>query len=470
MFKRQLFILSAYFSVVIIGFVISLFHNETEFKPVKDKEYTVRAKIERRRTLTNCEMYNLHILTVDDVKCKDNTILFASAKEVFNPGEEIMFSSQLYEKTSDSIKKSISLSNSSTLIASTTIKGNAIKVKNAGPVRQLFNELSSSIVIAIEKSGLSKDTQGILKALIIGDRSSLSKDKISLFRDAGVIHILALSGMHIGIIAGIIMWLTLPLNLLSYRKYRYVIVIITVWFFVLLTGSAYSTIRAGIMITLTMVAMILDRPRDAFSICCFSAFFMIIIWPDVITDIGFQLSFLSVMMLTLLADPLNPIPHRQNPKLFRIYSIIISTFIATGITWILSAYHFGSAPVSFLPANIIILPILPFYLVACIVYLLLALIGVEFYAFRLILDSFPELAYKFLAVAGMPQLEIKVGWITLSLWLLAFLSLSISVRKLRNKYVVAGSMNRPVQNVDLKWILVAGICLTASLILIPYQI
>lgn len=446
--KEHLLSISAYLLVIVIGIADASLRNQPEFNPRPDKEYKICGTITQRRTLASSEMYKIQIKSVDGDKRSGNLILFLNPSEIFEPGEEILFRSE-FEGMDDSEER---VKWPKAIID----RDSEIKlIKKANFIKHTFYTLAGDIAVKIEKTKLSRDSKAILKALILGDRGEISQDKISLFRNAGVIHILALSGMHIGIIAGIIMWLTLPLNLISGRRYRFLIVILAVWFFVMLTGGAYSTIRAGFMITITMLAMILDRQRDPFSICCFSAFFMILIWPNVIYDVGFQLSFLCVMMLTLLAEPLNPISHRKNPKLYKVFALVTTTVIATASTWILTAYHFGTASVSFLPANLIILPLLPIYLIAGLSYIILDSLGADLIILKSGLDLIPDYAYKILEFCGSPQLDIRIGWITLTLWIGALFCLGISMRKYRYIYALPGNMKVPEQRIDMKWFIIS---------------
>ncbi|MDE5842207.1 MAG: ComEC/Rec2 family competence protein [Muribaculaceae bacterium] len=462
--SERLFTVASYLTVVVIGVVDSAWRHAPEFVPVEGRRYEVAGIVESRRTLNSGEMYHLRATTIDGEKRKAKLLLFAGASDIFEPGDEIVFTSAVSTPGENTNYKS------EVIVFSPGRKSHIGTLKEAGRIKKFFNELALDLTTLIENTGLSDNSKGILKALLLGDRSSISKDKISLFRDAGVIHVLALSGMHIGIIAGVILWLTTPLNLLSSRRYRFLAVIVTVWFFVILTGGAFSTIRAGMMITLTMIAMMLERVRDAFSICCFSAFFMILVWPDVISDIGFQLSFVSVLMLTLLAEPLNPISHRKDPKLYRFFAIVISTVVATLATWMLTAYHFGSASVSFLPANIVILPLLPIYLILGIIYLILSSLGPDIDALSYMLDIAPDMAFRFLRIAGTSQLEVEIGIVTLILWYCSLISLALAVRRFRIKFATAGSMDIPEKTLDRRWLFVSAITFFGAILLIPFNI
>lgn len=105
----------------------------------------------------------------------------------------------------------------------------------------------------LESSVLSAESAGLLRALLTGERGGIKEESASVFRDGGVSHTLAVSGLHVGIIAGVLAWLTLPVNLLRWRKVRLAMICAGIWCFTLFTGLMYSTLRAALMFTFSII-------------------------------------------------------------------------------------------------------------------------------------------------------------------------------------------------------------------------
>ncbi|MGM9816589.1 MAG: ComEC/Rec2 family competence protein [Lepagella sp.] len=229
----------------------------------------------------------------------------------------------------------------------------------------------------IENSSLDKKTQHFFITILMGDRQYLDRGVRRLFADAGVSHILALSGMHVAIISGILLWLLFPMNFFGYYRQRILIATIILYFYAFITGWQPSTVRATIMMTAMMICLFLERKNSGWNSLLFATIIILIFSPLAIQDVGLHLSFACVASLIFFVTPLNPIDHHFHPRLYKACSAILTTFAATFGTWCLSAHYFGMVPVTFLAANIVILPILPIYLVVGIIYFLLQGIGID---------------------------------------------------------------------------------------------
>lgn len=174
---------------------------------------------------------------------------------------------------------------------------------------------------------------------------------------------LALSGMHVSIIAGIILWLLFPFNLFGIYKWRYIATLPILWGYTLVTGLSPSTVRAAIMLTVVMTCILTERKNSAWNALLLAVFIIILFNPDSLYDIGLQLSFICVASLIFFAGPLNPIDQHKHNILYDIVSAILVTLSATAASWVLSSYYFGIFPILFIPANLIVLPLLPIYVV-----------------------------------------------------------------------------------------------------------
>ncbi|MDE6007068.1 MAG: ComEC/Rec2 family competence protein [Muribaculaceae bacterium] len=298
---------------------------------------------------------------------------------------------------------------------------NGLKIGHKASLGGVAQRLRESIEIVIENSGLSTPTSHFLITLLLGDREFLHDDVRELFSDGGVSHMLALSGMHVGIIAGIVLWLLIPVNIIGRFKLRLVLTLIIILIYSFLTGMAPSTLRAVLMLGAITAGVILERKNNALNALFFSALVILLITPAALFDIGFQLSFLCVLALIVFADKLNPVMRKTHPVLYWIFGLIAASLVATGATWVVTAYYFGKVPLSFLEANIILLPLLPIYLLLAIIYIFLSACGLDFSLLADLLDTSYEGVLHLLNLLsgnGSSAINFRPSGLSVALWLL----------------------------------------------------
>ena len=206
----------------------------------------------------------------------------------------------------------------------------------------------------------SESTAPLLKALLTGDRSGLSRDTVRIFRESGGAHLLALSGLHIGILYLILSKLLWPLgNSLRARRIRYALIILAAGIFTLMTGSSPSIVRAFLFIFLTETARITGRPRDPIRILSTALLIQLVLTPSAITSVGFQLSYLAmtgIFLLYPILDSWYPKGYRFDPlrKIWSAAALSISCQLFTGpLAWL----RFHTFPSCFLLTNLIALPL-----------------------------------------------------------------------------------------------------------------
>lgn len=234
-----------------------------------------------------------------------------------------------------------------------SIKKTAFEVKEK--LKQRFNNLSSP----------AKD---ILIAFILGNREGLSKEIYSVFRYTGTVHILAISGLHIGIIIFIFI---LFLKILRLKlKVRFVITVLFLLFYSFMTGLRPSVVRAVIMGITFLLSFIVKREYHIYNSLALAAMIILGIWPWQIFDVGFQLSFISVLSIVFIYPKiLAVLPKVKNRFLSFIKASFVVSLSACIGTAPLVAYYFGMiSPVSAI-ANIFIVALMPFILAGGFIYL-----------------------------------------------------------------------------------------------------
>lgn len=207
-----------------------------------------------------------------------------------------------------------------------------------------------NIIRIIGTSDLSTDAKELLMAVTTGTDGVLSDDVRAGFNRSGLSHLLALSGLHVGIIAMIVSLALWPLYISGRGRLRDVAVIAALWLFVLLTGAAPSVVRATVMVTIYLVGRLMRRRVSPLNSLAAAALIILLFSPGALFTIGFQLSFAAVLAIILFAERLNPFSRRRR-VLHAAASYVTVTITAVAGTGLLSAIYFHSFPLYFLPAN-----------------------------------------------------------------------------------------------------------------------
>ena len=216
---------------------------------------------------------------------------------------------------------------------------------------------------------LSSREASLLKAILLGERFNISPQLKELFINTGTIHILSISGLHIGIIATIFL-LFFKFLRLPYKAY-YLLTIVFIVLYAFLTGARVPVIRATILTVIILAARLLNRPCSIYNSLGFAAFLILAAQPLYLFDPGFQLSFLCVFFIIYLTPKIERVlarlcevsPRTSRPTLSRrVKRFIIASFSASLAVWLgifpLISYYFKNfVPITVL-ANLTIVPLL----------------------------------------------------------------------------------------------------------------
>lgn len=229
------------------------------------------------------------------------------------------------------------------------------------------------------------ETSGpLVKALLTGDKSDLTKEITGIFRDSGASHILALSGLHLGVLYILLARLTAPSgNSPWIRRLRYSLIIVAALFYSIMTGATPSIIRAFLFITINETAKLLGRKREPVRVLLAALTIQLALKPDVITSVAFQLSYMAMAGIFLLfptLDRIYPAPNgsklsRFNPlrKIWSAAMLSISCQVFTGpLAW----YYFHTFPKYFILANLIALPLTSAIITLSVATIALSFLGI----------------------------------------------------------------------------------------------
>ena len=213
--------------------------------------------------------------------------------------------------------------------------------------------------------GLSGDRLGVLSAMTLGEKGGVDPALMEDYRRSGAAHVFALSGLHVGILFGIVS-MFLPSRL--FPRLSAVVQVVLLWLFVMVVGPHASLMRAATMLTCYAVCRMLGRDRDALSILSFAAVLLLLIQPEWLFDVGFQLSFVAVLSILLFYSPLYrlfPAPLWDRERWWRyvpwqmvryVWGIVVISFVATVATLPLSAYYFHRVPLLGMLSSLVVSP------------------------------------------------------------------------------------------------------------------
>lgn len=331
---------------------------------------------------------------------------------------------------------------------------NIIKIGHSESIFSIAEDLRTIIEIKIEKSLLDRDTGDFLTAILLGDKYFLSSDVKDIFNNAGMAHILALSGAHIAIILTIVLTVLFPLSFFRLNSLRYSLAILFLWCYVFLTGLPVSAVRAAFMATLLLISFIFQRKSNHFNSLFLAAFIILLVNPASLFEMAFQLSFVCVALILLFIEKFNFIDRRKHPFYHKIVSLIIISLVTTIGTWVFSSYYFEKIPLMFLPANLILLPVLPAFMGLSLFYLLLLFIGFDLHWIAVILDF---LYSKFLLFTnlisgfGKYTIDYRISLPVVIIWLVGVVLLGLWLHNRKKKILI----------------LFSTICFFSALLLIP---
>jgi len=315
-----------------------------------------------------------------------NTIITLFDKEnkvLLKPGIEFISNSIfrvgspkiLYE---DFNEKSYLISNKSLFFATTNSNKFAIS-NNKFNINTFLYNIRSYIIENVNKTIIDPNIAGIIIALTTGDKTGIEKETQEIFSLTGTAHVLAISGLHVGIFSLIVFTF---IGFINNRLTKLLIFSFLIWGFVILTGGHPSAIRAAIMATFAAFLIYYGKVPNPINILLFTVLLYIILEPTIVYSISFELSVFAITGIILLYKPI----YLTICKLFiydNMFIKIVSSsfaisFAATIPTAFLTAYYFNTFSFIYPIANLIILPLMTFASFQSIFFVILSSIGAPF--------------------------------------------------------------------------------------------
>lgn len=216
-----------------------------------------------------------------------------------------------------------------------------------------------------------KDGLGLAEALLIGYTNDLDKDLVQAYSNTGVVHIIAISGMHLALIYALLVLVFAHVPLIKKSKLVQVILILScLWIFSILTGAAASVVRSAVMFTFIAIGKNFSKTSSTYNTLAAAAFVMLCYNPYFLWDVGFQLSFLAVIGIIIFQTDICNWIYVKNKYLNMVWQLIAISLAAQVLTFPVCIYYFHQFPNYFLITNLIAVP-----LSTIILYAEIALVG-----------------------------------------------------------------------------------------------
>lgn len=236
------------------------------------------------------------------------------------------------------------------------------KVADGEPSRiertqQYFLHQRALLLERLESAGLSDDQYAVVAAMALGDKSALTRELKDTYSKTGASHILALSGLHLGIIYALLSMLIVGRR---WQLVSQILIILSVWAFVFLVGMSASVVRSAVMLTVYALLAIGHRQKMSVNTLAFTAIVMLLISPQALFDVGFQMSFMAVFSILLFVPlfyrPLSAKYLMTHPVVkWLVGMVAVSVAAQIGVAPLI-AYYFGRFSCYFLLTNFIVIP------------------------------------------------------------------------------------------------------------------
>jgi competence protein ComEC len=238
--------------------------------------------------------------------------------------------------------------------------------------KSLSYNMQQSLLNQYRKIGLDNSLYSLLSALTLGYKNDLEVQTKKVFARAGVMHVMALSGFNVAVIAFVLNYLFIFCDRIKYGHIlKNTIIILVIWMFAFISGLSPSVTRAAVMISLVLIGTLIQRRINTANILYVSAFVLLTISPGMIKDISFQLSFSAVFGIMFFQPILYALICFKGFLLNKIWQLFTVAFAAQLSTLPLTLFYFNQFPLYFWLTNLYVVPLVS--VIICVAGIFLAL-------------------------------------------------------------------------------------------------
>lgn len=271
------------------------------------------------------------------------------------------------------------------------------KTKKENGFKNWLFDIREAVIQKLQQYIKGEREAGVAEALLIGYRNDLDKDLVQAYSNTGVVHIIAISGLHLGMIYVALVWLLKPFKRTRWIRWiKPVIILAVLWIFTLLAGGVPSILRSAVMFSFIVLGETIDRKSSIYNTLAASAFVMLCINPYYLWDVGFQLSYAAVISIITFQWPIYNWFYVNNKILDFFWKLTSVTIAAQILTAPIIFYSFHQFPNLFLITNCIIVPLSSVILFA---------------ELALLITSFVPVVGKFVGIVTSGMLAFMNGFI-----------------------------------------------------------
>lgn len=240
-----------------------------------------------------------------------------------------------------------------------TLKKNFVKIGFEKNADFYLGKLRENLSRSFDIHNFTPSVKELLNALLLGQRQDMEKSITENYTNTGVIHILAISGLHFGVLYIILGFLLTPLNRFGSngRLLRLTLVLGVLWLFAFISGMSASVVRSVVTFTFIGIGLYTNRNSNIYNSLAASMFFILLFTPNFLFDVGFQLSYGAVIAIVALQPVYKRFP-KSKYKVINYVSETVWLSLAAQLGVLpLCLYYFNQFPLLFLVANIIVVPL-----------------------------------------------------------------------------------------------------------------
>ncbi len=359
-----LFSVSSFFIIGLNSYTIHQVENQNRHykksKLLTDSSFVLLEIEKELKPARNYHKYTAFVFQIDDRPTRGKVLMFVSSEnDSLAPGDRFLTKSKLipippplnpndfdYRKymQNEQISDQVFINDNN----SVTLKPNRNLAKRAFTIRAQISK-------SLQKKSFQTSLVPLVQTLFLGQRQDLSQAVFNEFRRAGVVHLLAISGLHISILIGFLFMVFKPLTRLrNGKKIQLFLVLFMLWSYVFLVGYTASVVRAGTMFTAISVGLYSKKTIDVQSSLITSLFLLLLFNPNFIWQVGFLMSYLAVFFI------LGFFPLLSIKTKFKIIDYFVGLILVTIIAQMgvlpLSLYYFHEASPLFLVSGLLLLP------------------------------------------------------------------------------------------------------------------
>ena len=230
-----------------------------------------------------------------------------------------------------------------------------ISTENSKGVKFLANKIRVYLIELLKENKFESEYLGVASAILLGYDQILDPETRDEFANAGAMHVLCVSGLHVGIIY--LIFASLFSFLKRYKKgdlLKGILLLLVIWLYAFITGLSPSVLRASCMLSFIIIGESMNRKASVYNSLAASAFLLLLINPLMLMEVGFQLSYTAVLGIVSIYPILRKRFYVRNKILQKIRDILIVSLAAQLGTFPLAIYYFHQFPLYFLLTNLLV--------------------------------------------------------------------------------------------------------------------